>query len=327
MSNENSKLEIETGVTPYPIQTLTDSGDAKTFTSNAVLFSEDGINAPVIRPNGLLTGGVASIAASGSNNVIDLAALTMNLNGVVTSVTAGVDVAVTRASTDVASISSITINSSGVVTVIKGVDSTNATLSETRGAAGGPAFIPVGSVEIAQVRTTTNVAGVFTMTEIFQTVGTHLEKADFPVFTVDNFNATVAFNTPLPLSHTGSVAKAVYASYADPIFAEQNFANDFVPAENSHSVTSEQVYGATVGTSATTLGQGSFTAILKDGITDTLIGLKNKTLFFKYSQDRTKAPHILSQGKLGLARTFNASDNPKVSCTISADAESIERAS
>ena len=327
MSNENSKLEYESGVTPFPMEKLTDSGDRKTFDSNAALFSDSAGNQAVIRPNGILTGGVVGVAASASDNVVDVAAMTLNLNGVEASVSAGLDTAITRAATDVASISSITINAAGSIAVVKGVDSLSTAFSEVRGDAGAPALIPIDSVEVAQVRTTTNVAGPIVVTEIFRTAGTHMEKSDFPSFTQDNFNATVVFDSTLAASHTGGVSKAVHASYADPIFVEQTFANDFVPAENSHSVSSEQVYNATVGTSTSSLGQGSFTAILKDGTTDALIGRKDLILFFRFSQDRSKPAHILSQGKLGLARVFNASDNPKVSCTISASLESVERAS
>ena len=223
---------------------------------------------------------------------------------------------------------SIQVNAAGTVVAVAGADSADANIIETRGTGAGQIpYILVDSVEIAQVRYTGNTAAPVTAGEIFQTIGTHLEKADFPTYEADNFTATVTFNSSLPVSHTGDVAKAIHASYADPIFTEQNFANDFVPAENSHSVSSEQVYNATVGTSSTSLGQGSFTAILKDGITDDLVAKKNDNLFFRYTQDRSKAPHILSQGKLGMARTFGASDNPKVSCTISASVESVERAS
>ena len=327
MSNENSKLEYESGVTPTAMSALTDSGDRKTFTSAASQFSESTGNSPVIRPDGVLTGGVVSAAESGTDDVVDIAALSCNLAGVETSVSAGLDTAIARAATDVASISSITISSAGAIAVVKGVDSVDANLSEVRGAAGGPPYIPVGSIEIAQVRTTSNAAGVIVSSEIFQTIGTHLEKSDFPTYMADNFTGQVAFNSILPAAHTGDLAKGVFASYAEPIFTEQSYANDFVPAETSHSVSSEQVYGATVGTSSSSLGQGSFTAILSNGITDSIIGLKNENLFFRYYQDKYKAPHILTQGKLGIGRTFGASDSPKVSCTISSSVESNEYAS
>lgn len=327
MSNENSQVQYESGVTPYAMEALTDSGDRKTFNSNATLFSEAAGNSPDVKADGVLTGGVASVAVSGSDDVIDVAALSCNLAGVKTSVSAGLDTAITRAATDVASVSSITITSLGAIAVVIGVDSADTTIVETRGAAGGPPLIPVGSIEIAQVRTTTNAAGIIASGEIFQTIGTHLEKADFPGFTVNNFGGSVTFDSTLPDIHTGNVAKGVSASYAEPIFLEQRFANDFVPAETSWSVSSEQVYGATVGTSSSSLGQGSFTAILNDGITDGIVGRKNENLWFRFYQDKYKTAHILTQGKLGLGRTFGASDNPKVSCTISSDSESIEQAS
>jgi len=327
MSNENSKLEYESGVTPTAMSALTDSGDRTIFNSGASLFSESTGNSPIIKPDGVLTGGVVAAAVSGSNDVIDVAALTCNLAGVENSVGSGVDTAISRAATDVASVSSVTISSGGSIAIVKGTDSTDASFSEVRGAAGAPPLIPVGSIEIAQVRTTSNVAGVIAAGEIFQTIGTHLEKADFPTYEVDNFTGQITFNSVLPDSHTANVAKGVFASYAEPVFTEQNFANDFVPAETSHSVSSEQVYGATVGASSSSLGQGSFTAILKDGITDNLVQRKNENLFFRYYQDKYKAPHILTQGKLGIGRTFGAADAPKVSCTISSANESSDRAS
>ena len=328
MSNENAKLEYESGVTPYAMEALTDSGDRKVFDSNALRFSETEGNSPDIRPDGLLTGGVVSIAVSGSDDVVDVAALSLNLAGIETSVSAGLDTAITRPATAVAKVLSIQITSAGAITVIAGTDSTDANVVESRGTGAGQIpYIIVGSVEIAQVRVTSQTAAPITVAEIFQTIGTHLEKADFPVFDANNFTAQVEFDVLLPASHTGDVAKGVFASYADPIFTEQPFANDFVPSENSHSVSSEQVYNATIGTSSSSLGQGSFTAIMKNGITDNIIGRKNENLFFRFHQDKSKAAHILTQGKLGIARTFGATDNPKVSCTISSTVESVEKAS
>ena len=328
MSNENAKLQYESGVTPYAMEALTDSGDRKTFDSNAALFSETEGNSPNVRPNGVLTGGVVTVAVSGSDDVVDVAALSLNLNGVETSVSAGLDTAITRPATAVAKVNSIQINAAGSISVVAGTDSTDANVIETRGTGAGQIpYILADSIEIAQVRFTSNTAAPVLAAEIFATIGTHLEKADFPVFDTNNFLAQVIFDATLPASHTGDVPKAVHASYADPIFTEQPFANDFVPSENSHSVSSEQVYNATVGTSSSSLGQGSFTAILKNGITDNIVSRKNENLFFKFHQDKSKAPHILTQGKLGVARTFNASDNPKAALTISSTVESVEKAS
>lgn len=326
MSNENSIMMYESGVTPFPMGALTDSGDHKIFDSGAALFSDSPGNSPDIKPNGILTGGNVTPAAPAANDKVDVAALTCNLAGIETSVAGSLALAIVRAGTNVASISSVTITSVGAVAVVKGTDGTTAAFVETRGAAGGPPFIPVGSIEVAQIRTTTSAAAAIKPSEILQVPGTHKERADFPVYTVDFTTGRLVFSSALPANHTGNLPKAVYASYAEPVFQEQTFANDFTPAETSNSVSSTQVYGATIGASSSSLSQGSFTAILKDGITDDIIGRKGQNLWFKYFQDRTKLPHILTQGKLGLSRTFGAADNPKVTCTISATTASIEKA-
>jgi len=327
MSNENSTVEYESGVTFFPMGALTDSGDATTFTSSALLFSESTGNAPKIAPDGLLTGGAVSPAASATVDAVDITALTASLAGVNTSVAAGVDVTITRPATNVASVHSVTVTSGGAIAIIAGTDSVDATFSEARNVAGGAPLIPVGSIEIGQIRVIDNVSAVITAQEIFSVIGTHVERSDFPVFTIDNASAAIKFATSLPLIHTGALSKGVFASYADPIFLEQTFANDFVPAETSFSTSSTQVYGATIGSSSSSLGQGSFTAILKDGITDGIIGRKGENLWFRYFQDKNKLPHILTQGKLGIGRTFGAADNPSISCTISPTVESIDRAS
>lgn len=327
MSNENSRVDYESGVTPFAMSALTDSGDHKNFTSQASLFSESSGNAPDVRPDGVLTGGLVTPAAAGGTDDVDVSALTCHLAGAPDIVAAALDQAITRPATAVSKVNSITVTSAGAVAVVAGLDGLSAAFSEVRGAAGGPPFIPVGSIELAQVRVTSDTAAVITAAQILQTVGTHREKSDFPVFTVDNATGEVNFAQVLPAIHTGSLAKGVYASYAEPIFNEQPFANDFVPAETTHSTSSTQVYGATVGSSSSSLGQGKFTAILKDGITDDILGRKNETLWFRYYQDKNKAAHLLTQGKLGISRTFGASDNPKVACTISPQAASVERAS
>lgn len=327
MSNENSLLQYESGVTPFAMSALTDSGDHKTFSSQADLFSESAGHAPDVRPNGVITGGAVSVAASAVDNAVDVAALSCYLAGVKTAVSAGTDKTITRPATNVSKVNSITVNSSGALAVVAGTDGSTSAFSETRGAAGGPPFIPVGSIELAQVRVVTSAAAAITADQLFQVVGTHHERYDYPSFDINNATGTVVFDDALPLSHTGSLPKGVYASYAEPNFIKQNFANDFVPAETSHSVSSTQVYGGTVGSSSSSLGQGSFTAILKDGVTDPILSAANDIRWVRYYQDENKAPHILTQGKLGVSRTFGAADNPKVSVTISAKTASVNRAS
>ena len=318
---ENAKLQYEAGQNAVAMSALTNSGDETTFTSAATLWSGKSGYAPIVRPNGLLTGGAVSVHAD--NDKVTVAALTCNLQGVVTSVAAGTGT-ITRPASDKAKVCSITINSSGAIAVVAGTDSLSSAFSETRAAAGGPPLIPVDSIEIAQVRVTTSAAGAVAASEIYQVVGLHTERADFPLWDVNYDAGSVTFLGALPEIHTGVVPKKVYASYASPIFADIALASDFVPPENTHSVSSTQVYGTTLGATASTLGQGSFTAYLSNGVSDVLVQLKDQTLWFKFFPDRYASPYLLCQGKLGVSRTFPAGDSIQAACTISASAPAVE---
>lgn len=321
---ENAKLQYEAGQTSTSMTTLTNSGDETTFTSAASLWSKRAGYAPVVLPNGLLTGGAVTPATAATNNTVDVAALTLNLNGVVTSVAATAAASITRPATAVSKVNSITVNSSGSVAVVAGTDGSTTAFSETRGAAGGPPLIAVDSVEIAQVRVTSNTAAVITTAQIFSVVGTHTERADYPLFDINYSAGSVTFLAALPEIHTGPVPKRVYASFAAPIFSDVQLASDFVPPETTHSLTSVQVYGSTLGSTASTLNQGSFTAYLQDGVADGLVQLKNQDLWFKFFPDRYKAPYLLTQGKLGVSRTFPAGDSIQAACTISATERATE---
>ena len=318
---ENAKLQYEAGQNATAMSALTNSGDETTFTSGASLWSGKSGYAPVVRPNGLLTGGAVTVHAD--NDKVTVAALTCNLQGVVTSVAAGTGT-ITRPASDKAKVCSVTINSSGAIAVVAGTDSLSSAFSETRAAAGGPPLIPVDSIEIAQVRVTTSAAGAVAASEIYQVVGLHTERADFPLWDVNYDAGSVTFLGALPEIHTGVVPKKVYASYASPIFADIALASDFVPPENTHSVSSTQVYGTTLGATASTLGQGSFTAYLSNGVSDALVQLKDQTLWFKFFPDRYASPYLLCQGKLGVSRTFPAGDSIQAACTISASAPAVE---
>jgi hypothetical protein len=318
---ENAKLQYEAGQNAVAMSALTNSGDETTFTSAASLWSGKSGYAPVIRPNGLLTGGAVTVHAT--NDKVTVAALTCNLQGVVTAVAAG-EATITRPASNKAKVCSVTINAAGAIAVVAGTDGAGTTFSETRDATGGPPLIPVDSIEIAQVRVTTSAAGAVSAAQIYQVVGSHCERADFPLWDVNYDAGSVTFLDTLPEIHTGPVPKKVYASYASPIFADIALASDFVPPETSHSVTSTQVYGTTLGATSSTLGQGSFTAYLSDGVSDALVSLKNATLWFKFFPDRYASPYLLAQGKLGISRTFPAGDTIQAACTISAAAPAVE---
>ena len=321
---ENAKLEYEAGQSYNAYEALTDSGDKTTFNSSASLWSAKSGYTPTVRPNGLITGGAVTVGTG--NDAVDAAAATCYLAGVETSVSASAGLSLTRGSaSNTHIINSITVNSGGTYAVVAGTATT--AFSETRGAAGGPPYIPVGSIEVAQVRLTSITAAPVTADEIFAVIGTHTERYDYPLWNVNYDAGNIDFLAALPAIHTGDVPKAVYATFYEPIFAEISLASDYVPSEESHSVSSTQIYNRTIASSSSTLNQGSFTTYLQDGVTDALVAAKNQVLWFRFHPDRYKTANILDQGKLGISRTFPAGDNIAAACTISAEAVSIEKAS
>ncbi len=327
MQNNNGLIHVEMGVTPYAMSALTDADDHKMFNSAVDIFSDSAGQAPEVRPNGVITGGAVSVAASAADNAVDVAMLSCYLAGVKVAVSTATDKVINRPAINVAKVNSITVNAAGAVVIVSGTDGLTAVFSEERGTAGGPPPIPAGSIEIAQVRIATSAAAPIASAQIFQVVGAHLERYDCPMYNIDHADGTVVFDVALPLNHAGGATKGIYASYAEPVFVKQAFANDFVPAETSHSASSAVVYGGVIGTSSMSLGQGGFTAILKDGITDPLLSAADDVRWVRYFQDSNKSAHILTQGKIGVSRTFGAADHPKVKVTISAMKPSVNRAS
>ena len=328
---ENAILYYEAGQDPTAMTELSDSGDNTIFNSAANFWSNRDGYEPTVRPNGLITGGAVTVGVSGTDDKIDVAALTCYLSGVETEVAASADEDVTRGTDpDTHIINSVTVNSSGAIAIVAGTDSDS--FSTTRGADGGPPWIPTGSIEIAQIKLTSFTAAAVTSDEIFQVVGTHVERWDYPQWEIKYTRvssatlgyAGITFLSALDEIHsddagTTTETKEVYASYYEPVWAEAPKAENFVPPENSYSVSSTQVYGQTIGATSASLGQGSFTIYANDGVTDNLLKLKGELLWFKFYPNRLKDPYTVCQGKLGVSRTFPAGDNISASCTISAE--------
>jgi hypothetical protein len=321
-----AKLEFEAGQDVKPVEALTDSGDATTFTSSASLWSNRSGFAPVIKPDGLKTGGVIIPSVSLTTDDVDISAATADVGGIEQSVSAVTDQAITRPAGAFAKVNSITITNAAAFVVVAGTDAADANFIETRGGAGGPPFIAVTSIEIGQVRINSLAAAVIAPSEILQVVGSHTERADFPLANVNIDEGSVTFLSALPLSHTGSLPKGVSAQFSAPLFAELSLASEFVPPETSHSVSSTQIYNTTLGAVSSSLGAGGFTAFLQDGVTDSLVVLKNEVLWFRFTPDRFKSPHIVTNGTLGISRTFPADDNLAAACTINAQTDAKELA-
>lgn len=334
MNAENAKIQYESGQDLVAFVALTDQGDHKDFRSADPLWSNRSGYQPDVKPNGLATGGAVTPPASG-NDVVSVAPLTCYLIGVLTSVGANAALSIPRPTASHVKYS-ITVNAAGALAAVKGAENTS--FSNDRGANGGPPYILPTSIEIAQVWLSSATPAVITAAEIKQVIGTHCERYDYPTWQQERFNvaggiignAGIIFAAALPLIHSAAspvvpAAKGVYAQYYEPAFTDVPKSSDFVPPETSHTVSSKQIYGMTLGSSSESLNQGSFTGYLEDGISDGLLSLKNADLFFKFFQNRLNStPYILMQGKLGISRTFPANDQIQAACTISAEQTAAE---
>lgn len=311
----NAQIEFEAGQTLHAFHALTDSGDHTRFESTHSPWSRCQGFDPVIAPDGVKTGGMITPAASGSSDKVDVAAMTVSLAGSEELIAADTDVTVTRGlTTDTHCITSITVDDEGAVVAIAGTDGT--AFSETRGAAGGPPFIPVGSVEVGQVRLTSVTSGVVLASEILQIHGQHMERSAFPSYELQAIDGAIEMAAALPLSHTGSVTKAIWAKVYTPVFQAAARTLDFVPIDKTYSATSQEYYGGSSGGQTEAMGQGKFTALLDDGHTDSLIGMAGKFLTFRFRQDRNRLPYSVTQGTLGISRTYPKSSQVQASCTI-----------
>jgi hypothetical protein len=313
-SASNAKVQIESGQSLVEYEQLTDVGDHTIFNPSAALMSS--VYTPTVRVDGVVTGNNL-ISISTNDDEVSVAAHTGNAQGVQLSVAAGT-VSVTRPLSDVAKVVSITVTSAGALAAVEGTDGSDTTFSAIRGAAGGPPYIPVGSYEIGQVRMTTSAAAVITSSEIKQN-GEYTERATSPVYSTNPIGngisaedtgttyAYVEFNEALPTIHTGDETKGVFCEYYTPSFADVPKSSDFSPAETSHSISSEDTYDGSVGSSSSSLGSGSFSVLLDDGVNDLIVSNKNKNLTVKFFPNRNSSAYILTQGLVGISRSFPAS--------------------
>lgn len=323
-------IRYEAGQTAYPFEAATNAGDAITFGASFSPISNAAGFEPVVAPYGLLTGG--AITPNATINVVTVAALTASMAAATGADAAGVlavatgPVTITRPATAVAKISSITVTAAGALAAVAGTDSATTAFSETRGAAGGPPLIPVGSIEIGQVRVASNTGAVITTAQIYTVPGLHVERSDYPVFALDYATGKTTFAAALPLIHTGSVPKLVYIKGAVPLFSAIANTSDWVPAESTYSISSTSTYDGPVGSASSSLGQASFTAIMKDGITDSVLAAKGKNIWFEFRPDRDKlVPKQITQGIFGVSRTFPAGGGSfSASCTVTPSSESVD---
>lgn len=324
----NPIIRYESGQTAHPFEAM-DTDDNATFEASFSPLSGAAGAEPVIAPYGLLTGG--AVTPHASDNTVAIAALTASMaaatgadaDGVVT-VAAGSLAASRGTAPNICRITSLTVNSSGSLAAVAGA--AGSAFSEERGANGGPPLIPDGSIEIGQVRLSTEAAAVVSASEIFTVVGLHVERSDYPVYQLDYARSEVTFSEALPAIHTGTIPKRVYIKGSTPLFAPIPNTRDWAPAESTYSIQSVETYDGPIGSSQASLQQASFVATLRDGITDGFLAQKGKNIWIEFRPDRDRTlPRQLTQGILGVSRTFPAGGGQfEANCTLTPTVESVD---
>lgn len=330
-TSKNARTDFEYNCTLHDFTAMTDSGDHTTFTLSGVpVWSGDSGYEPEVLVNGIVTG-FNVLSPHADANKVTVAGITANSGGVEYEVSA-TTATVVRPASDVAKVCSIVMNDAGSIEVVEGTDGSTTSFSETRGAAGGPPEIEVDDVEVGQIRMTSSAAAVILASEIKQDIGTHVERADFPAMLTPNNigdgldaiipakkNAYVAFSSAFPAIHTSGAYKKVYIKCYAPTFIEAERTLDFVPAENSHSVSSEAYYNGTVGSVTSSLGQGSVKVLMNDNVTDLILRRKDRVTTIRHYPDRNRSAYTLTQGTIGVKRSYNTSGQNAAAITISAE--------
>jgi len=320
----NAAIQYESAQTLVAFKAMTDSGDHTVFTtdSDKIWSGRSGYTVQV-RPDGIVSG--ANILSAGSNaNEVDSIAFTAWLSSVLKEVTA-TSTTITRATTQTHVINSIILTGT-TVSAVKGTEGT--AFSTTRAAAGGPPYIPVGSIEIGQVKTSAQASAVLTSSEIFQTPGTHQERADYPLYHRPNniglgilapvtakANAHIQFKTALQACHTGATIRPVYIQYYNPTFTTLE-GDGFTPADEATSQSSAQQFGQIVGYGGTRINQSTFRSELQNGVTDALIALDGQDLVFKFFPNVSAAPFMLTYGTLRFAVSFPRMAPLTMACSV-----------
>jgi len=156
-SASNAKVEIELGQQYHAMAAMTDSGDHQYFTiSGGTVWSGKSGFTPDVRPNGIVSGRNL-LSAGTTNDTVRIAAFTAYALGSLNTVTATSATIGRPTTAGYYQINSITMASDGSIAVVAGTSHASA-FSETRDASGGPPYIPVNSVELGQIRTTSSTA-------------------------------------------------------------------------------------------------------------------------------------------------------------------------
>jgi hypothetical protein len=302
-TGRKGKITTEIGFNTYTKDALTSvttpaANVNKKFYSSAERFTGIESYQPTVYLDGV--NGACNISAGTAADSYDVSSGTYQIKGNEYSLSSSTgNTSLTRPAVDGnIVVNGVSVDTSGNLTVTAGSEGTTST---TRGAAGGPPFIPVDEVLLGYITlsyTSATAGAVVASTEIDNA---SKEYSYMPGYTIihhddgDTDLGCVEFKAALGTIHTGSVTRNVYATYFEPQdYVEISDSKDFTTDEVQATVQSEAYDDSTqqshMGVESWT---GSFDYYFKKAKATVFYELKsNRKRFFKFYPDRDATEHF-----------------------------------
>lgn len=326
----NASVQIELGSVAYPMSALTSVSSPaadvnKKFLTNAQFISDLAALQPEVRVDGVISG--FGLAAGSGYNEVDVAAGTLYLKGNLVSVDATTVSDITRPTTiGQVLVTALTVDAAGTITATAG---TQGETSTTRGAAGGPPFLPVDEVLLGYITATYfdgSASGekVLTSGEIDSYTKEYAAIPSAKVVPHDEEQnvGVIMLANALPMIHAATAAgpgtdvRNVYASYYEPEFEEVPDAMDFSYTEDVSTYTSKAYKDASeekaIGTPS---WSASFNAYWTT-VEDILNLVKNSKRWIKHYPDDDLAPYWAGIAIVKVSRETPVENNMSASITL-----------
>lgn len=326
----NASVQVELGSVSYPMAALTSVSSPaadvnKKFLTQAEYLSDLKELQPEVRLDGVRSGLV--ITPGSGFNEVDISAGEIYIQGNVVSVSADTVTGLTRPTTiGQILVSAITVDSAGAFTA---TPNTEGVASTTRGAAGGPPFLPVNEVLVGYVAMTYydgSASGekVVTSGEIdsYSKEYAAIPSAKVNYFDEEQEVGTIELANALPMIHAataagpGTAVRNVYASYYEPQFEEVPDAKDFSFDEDVSTYKSKAYKDASEETAVGTPSwSGSFDAYWTR-VEDILNLVKGSKRWIKHFPDDDLSDHWAGRAVLKVGRQSPVDDNLMATVTL-----------
>jgi len=333
--------EVPGGGTFYAMHALTDSGDHQTFNfvgddfiSNFKGKTSDSDYSPTVRVDGVISGGTVIPAVSATNNLVDVTTMSAYIGGNdytgASKVSADTDLTCVRGAGAATAfiINSIICDAAGAFSVLTGTGDTSHDLTGGRGGAGQPPYITVGSIEVAQVRFTSETAALVTADEIKMIPNVTREMAMRPGYDIEFARVSggsldspgVTMRTPLAAIHTADTARRVFMECYAANFAEWQGVRDVAFQGETIGSTSSETFSGVRSFTTSEISEGSFTwevgSLTSDPEWSVMEG-KDARTWFKLLESRTATGYLVCQAAASGVPTVPASGAIAVTVTLS----------